>query len=91
MNPEHGSLCWSGCWDLSRGCVWILRLSSHRLKTSSQKQKPLVDLTPVYAEPPQHSRKGKGRGVKVQPGWGVASAAGRRHEVAGGMAIPPGV
>ncbi|KAL8680069.1 MAG: hypothetical protein Q9186_003708 [Xanthomendoza sp. 1 TL-2023] len=35
-------------------------------RTSSQRQKPkpLVDLTPVYQEPPQHSRKGRG----VTPG-----------------------
>ncbi|PGG99803.1 hypothetical protein AJ80_09286 [Polytolypa hystricis UAMH7299] len=33
----------------------------HRSKSLHQKQaKPLIDLTPIYKEPPQHARKGRG-------------------------------
>jgi hypothetical protein len=58
-------------------------------RTPSLKQKPLVDLTPVYAEPPQHSRKGKGRGVKVQPGMQLIDGATGPVQTPGGIAVPP--
>ncbi|KAJ9486063.1 hypothetical protein VN97_g7282 [Penicillium thymicola] len=58
-------------------------------RTLSLKQKPLVDLTPVYAEPPQHSRKGKGRGVKVQPGMQLIDGATGPDQTPGGISIPP--
>ncbi|EKV11041.1 hypothetical protein PDIG_52940 [Penicillium digitatum PHI26] len=58
-------------------------------QTPSLKQKPLVDLTPVYAEPPQHSRKGKGRGVQVQPGMQLIDGATGPDQTSGGFSIPP--
>jgi hypothetical protein len=33
-----------------------------------QQQQPLVDLTPTFVEPPQWSREGRGRGVRVTDG-----------------------
>ncbi|CAG8288622.1 unnamed protein product [Penicillium salamii] len=51
--------------------------------------KPLVDLTPVYAEPPQHSRKGKGHGVKVQPGMQLIDGATGPELTQGAISIPP--
>ncbi|CAG8900536.1 unnamed protein product [Penicillium egyptiacum] len=63
--------------------------SSAFTRTPSLKQKPLVDLTPVYAEPPQHSRKGKGRGIKVQPGMQLIDGATGPDQTPGGIAIPP--
>lgn len=63
--------------------------SSAFTRTPSLNQKPLVDLTPVYAEPPQHSRKGKGRGVKVQPGMQLIDGATGPDQTPGGIAIPP--
>ncbi|CAG8110521.1 unnamed protein product [Penicillium nalgiovense] len=63
--------------------------SSAFTRTPSLKQKPLVDLTPVYAEPPQHSRKSKGRGVKVQPGMQLIDGATGPDQTPGGIAIPP--
>ncbi|KAJ5146501.1 uncharacterized protein N7515_001065 [Penicillium bovifimosum] len=55
----------------------------------NQKNKPLVDLTPVYAEPPQHSRKGKGHGVKVQPGMQLIDAATGPELTQNAISIPP--
>ncbi|KAE8375396.1 hypothetical protein BDV26DRAFT_14749 [Aspergillus bertholletiae] len=55
-------------------------------RSQSVKTKPLVDLTPVYQEPPQHSRKG--RGVAVEAGVPLVEAA-TGPEVPGGIAIPP--
>ncbi|KAL3463640.1 hypothetical protein BJX64DRAFT_114964 [Aspergillus heterothallicus] len=56
-------------------------------RSGSVKQgKPLVDLTPVYQEPPQHTRKG--RGVTVDSGAPLIEAA-TGLEAAGGIAIPP--
>ncbi|THC92727.1 hypothetical protein EYZ11_007804 [Aspergillus tanneri] len=52
---------------------------------STHKNKPLVDLTPVYQEPPQHTRKGKG--VAVEPGTLLIDAATGR-EAPGGIAVP---
>ncbi|KAF7586190.1 hypothetical protein BBP40_009305 [Aspergillus hancockii] len=54
-------------------------------RAMSMKAKPLVDLTPVYQEPPQHSRKG--RGVAVEPGMPLVEAA-TGPEPPGGIAIP---
>ncbi|KAL4923438.1 uncharacterized protein BDV17DRAFT_285434 [Aspergillus undulatus] len=48
--------------------------------------KPLVDLTPVYQEPPQHTRKG--RGVTVDTGGPLIDAA-TGIESAGGINVPP--
>ncbi|CAI7600856.1 unnamed protein product [Penicillium glandicola] len=62
---------------------------SHLNRTPSLRQKPLVDLTPVYAEPPQHSRKGKGHGVKVQPGMQLIDGATGPDQSPGGITIPP--
>ena len=58
-------------------------------RTQSLSQKPLVDLTPVYAEPPQHSRKGKGHGVKVQPGMQLIDGATGPELTQGAIPIPP--
>ncbi|KAJ5851474.1 uncharacterized protein N7529_010859 [Penicillium soppii] len=58
-------------------------------RTLSLSQKPLVDLTPVYAEPPQHSRKGKGHGVKVQPGMQLIDGATGPELTQGAIPIPP--
>ncbi|KAL5355626.1 hypothetical protein BJX96DRAFT_65460 [Aspergillus floccosus] len=55
-------------------------------RSQSDKIKPLVDLTPVYQEPPQHIRKG--RGVAVEPGQLLIDAA-TGPEAPGGIAIPP--
>ena len=55
-------------------------------RSQSEKIKPLVDLTPVYQEPPQHIRKG--RGVAVEPGQLLIDAA-TGPEAPGGIAIPP--
>ncbi|KAH8430714.1 uncharacterized protein LDX57_008376 [Aspergillus melleus] len=52
---------------------------------SVNKNKPLVDLTPVYQEPPQHARKG--RGVAVEPGTLLIDAATGR-DAPGGIAVP---
>ncbi|KAL4882195.1 hypothetical protein BJY04DRAFT_50108 [Aspergillus karnatakaensis] len=53
---------------------------------SVQQGKPLVDLTPVYQEPPQHTRKGKGITLETS-GPLIDGATG--IEPAGGIAIPP--
>ncbi|KAJ5181307.1 hypothetical protein N7472_011267 [Penicillium cf. griseofulvum] len=63
--------------------------SSISNRTPSLKQKPLIDLTPVYAEPPQHSRKSKGHGVKVQPGMQLIDGATGPDQTPGGIPIPP--
>lgn len=63
--------------------------SNSGLKKSSsclQRQKPLVDLSPVYQEPPQHARKG--RAVKVEPGTALVDAA-TSPENPSGITIPP--
>ncbi|GLB13453.1 hypothetical protein AtubIFM61612_000864 [Aspergillus tubingensis] len=54
-------------------------------RTQSMKNKPLVDLTPVYQEPPQHIRKG--RGIAVEPGLPLIDAA-TGPEAPGGIQIP---
>ncbi|OQD79826.1 hypothetical protein PENANT_c043G08022 [Penicillium antarcticum] len=54
-----------------------------------QKNKPLVDLTPVFVEPPQHSKKGKGHGVKVEPGMQLIEGATGPDLSQGSVAIPP--
>jgi hypothetical protein len=59
----------------------------NRTQSLNQKNKPLVDLTPVYAEPPQHSRKG--HGVKVQPGMQLIDAATGPELTQGAIPIPP--
>ncbi|KAL2010735.1 hypothetical protein VTN00DRAFT_6542 [Thermoascus crustaceus] len=53
----------------------------NRSTSVRQKTKPLVDLTPVYQEPPQHARKG--RGVHLEPGVPLV-------EGATGPELPPG-
>ncbi|KAK5797397.1 hypothetical protein VI817_003688 [Penicillium citrinum] len=58
-----------------------------RNKSVSQKPKPLVDLTPVFHEPPQHTRKG--RGVKVGAGTQLIDAATGPELAAGTVNIPP--
>ncbi|KAL8812032.1 MAG: hypothetical protein Q9223_001351 [Gallowayella weberi] len=63
--------------------------NANRLKrTSSQRQKPkpLVDLTPVYQEPPQHLRKGRGVTPGQIPAGGLIDIA-TSPEVA--IPIPP--
>ncbi|KAL4747353.1 hypothetical protein BDW72DRAFT_183015 [Aspergillus terricola var. indicus] len=61
---------------------------SHSIKQGGQQPKPLVDLTPVYQEPPQHTRKG--RGVAVDTGGPLIDAAtSPSNELAGGIVIPP--
>ncbi|RAL03048.1 uncharacterized protein BO80DRAFT_433326 [Aspergillus ibericus CBS 121593] len=54
-------------------------------RTQSMRTKPLVDLTPVYQEPPQHIRKG--RGVAVEPGLPLIDAA-TSVDAPGGIQIP---
>ncbi|KAH1426513.1 hypothetical protein KXW98_005728 [Aspergillus fumigatus] len=54
---------------------------------SVNRSKPLVDLTPVYQEPPQHARKG--RGVAVEPGVPLIDAATGPEPVGGAIPIPP--
>ncbi|PLB52104.1 hypothetical protein P170DRAFT_472012 [Aspergillus steynii IBT 23096] len=60
-------------------------LAGLKRSQSINKNKPLVDLTPVYQEPPQHARKG--RGVAVEPGTLLIDAATGR-EAPGGIAVP---
>lgn len=62
--------------------------SLSRSQSINQKNKPLVDLTPVYAEPPQHNRKGKGHGVKVQPGMQLIDGATGPELTQGAIPIP---
>lgn len=58
-----------------------------RSNSNRQQPKPLVDLTPVYREPPQHARKG--HGVKVAPGVPLVEAATGPELAPGAIAIPP--
>lgn len=58
-----------------------------RVCSINQKQKPLVDLTPVYQEPPQHARKG--RRVAVEPGVKLVDAATGPELVPGSVATSP--
>ena len=51
------------------------------------KHRPLVDLTPVYQEPPQHVRKG--RGVNVEPGTPLVDSATSPGLASGAIVIPP--
>lgn len=67
----------------STGDTFPKRTSSQR---HQQKPKPLVDLTPVYQEPPQHSRKGKGVIPEVIPAGGLVDIA-TSPEIA--IKIPP--
>ncbi|KAJ5649261.1 uncharacterized protein N7484_002984 [Penicillium longicatenatum] len=60
-----------------------------RSKSLSQKGKPLIDLTPVFQEQPQHTRKG--RGVTVEPGMALIDAATGPDLLPSSMAIPPAV
>ncbi|KAI4282938.1 MAG: hypothetical protein L6R38_002557 [Xanthoria sp. 2 TBL-2021] len=57
-----------------------------RASSQRQKPKPLIDLTPVYQEPPQHSRKGKGVTPGHIPAGGLIDIA-TSPEVA--IPIPP--
>lgn len=68
---------------LSNGDTLLKRASSQR---HQQKPKPLIDLTPVYQEPPQHSRKGKGVVPEVIPAGGLVDIA-TSPEIA--IKIPP--
>ncbi|KAJ6110819.1 hypothetical protein N7486_003054 [Penicillium sp. IBT 16267x] len=61
----------------------------NRSKSLNQKGKPLIDLTPVFQEPPQHQRKG--RGVTVEPGMALIDAATGPDLLPSCMAIPPAV
>lgn len=56
-------------------------------RSQSVKSKPLVDLTPVYQEPPQHARKG--RAVTVDPGMPLIDAATSRDGPLNAITIPP--
>lgn len=58
-----------------------------RAKSIKQSGKPLVDLTPVFQEPPQHTRKG--RGVTVEAGMPLIDAATGPELAPTCMAIPP--
>lgn len=53
---------------------------------SKGNHKPLVDLTPVYQEPPQHIRKG--RGVAVEPGTPLVDAATTPDLPRGAIVVP---
>ncbi|KAF3396429.1 hypothetical protein F1880_006631 [Penicillium rolfsii] len=63
--------------------------AAHQGRTMSlgQQQKPLVDLTPVFVEPPQHSRKG--RGVTIEPGRQLIEAATGPELTPGMVNVPP--
>lgn len=52
-----------------------------------QRQQPLVDLTPVFQEPPQHTRKG--RSVTVEPGMPLIEAATGPDLAPGAVTVPP--
>lgn len=69
--------------SFSTGDTLLKRASSQR---HQQKPKPLIDLTPVYQEPPQHSRKGKGVVPEVIPAGGLVDIA-TSPEIA--IKIPP--
>lgn len=58
-----------------------------RTKSIKQTNKPLVDLTPVFKEAPQHTRKG--RGVTVDTGGPLIDAATGPELVPSCMSIPP--
>ncbi|KAJ5831782.1 hypothetical protein N7474_000093 [Penicillium riverlandense] len=58
-----------------------------RSQSVHQNGKPLVDLTPVFQEPPQHSRKG--RGVTVERGMPLIDAATGPDLAPTSTAIPP--
>ncbi|KAJ5919594.1 hypothetical protein N7454_009429 [Penicillium verhagenii] len=60
-----------------------------RSKSVSHKGKPLIDLTPRFQEPPQHTRKG--RGVTVEPGMALIDAATGPDLLPECMAIPPAI
>ncbi|PGH00714.1 hypothetical protein AJ79_08134 [Helicocarpus griseus UAMH5409] len=57
-----------------------------RAKSVKQKPKPLVDLTPLYQEAPQHVRKG--RGVAADPGQPLVEAATGPDLVPGAIMVP---
>ncbi|KAJ5398218.1 hypothetical protein N7509_006331 [Penicillium cosmopolitanum] len=61
-------------------------LSRNKSVSQKQQQKPLVDLTPVFQEPPQHTRKG--RGVKVGAGTQLIDAATGPELAVGTVNIP---
>jgi hypothetical protein len=58
-----------------------------RTMSLNQQQKPLVDLTPVFVEPPQHSRKG--RGIHIEPGRQLIDAATGPELAPGTVNVPP--
>lgn len=49
--------------------------SLNRALSQRRKPKPLVDLTPQYQEPPQHSKKGRGVVLEQIPAGGLVEAA----------------
>ncbi|OJJ49032.1 hypothetical protein ASPZODRAFT_2120900 [Penicilliopsis zonata CBS 506.65] len=57
-----------------------------RRSDSLQRPKPLVDLTPVFQEPPQHARKG--RGVTIEPGVPLVEAATGPELPTGAIEVP---
>ncbi|EER27598.1 hypothetical protein D8B26_006313 [Coccidioides posadasii str. Silveira] len=58
----------------------------HRAKSIQQPQRPLVDLTPTYQEPPHHARKG--RGVAAQPGTLLVDNATGPELCPGAIVVP---
>ncbi|EGC46898.1 conserved hypothetical protein [Histoplasma capsulatum var. duboisii H88] len=60
--------------------------SFSRSKSIKQKPKPLIDLTPVYQEPPQHARRG--RGVPAGPGKPLVEAATSPEVLPGAIIVP---
>lgn len=57
-----------------------------RATSVNQKNKPLVDLTPVFHDPPQHTRKG--RGITVGAGQQLIDGATGPDLAPGAVAIP---
>ncbi|GAD91998.1 conserved hypothetical protein [Paecilomyces variotii No. 5] len=55
-------------------------------RSISTRQKPLVDLTPVYQEPLQHARKG--HGITVAPGVPLIDAATGPELAPGAIVVP---
>ncbi|MCJ1464877.1 hypothetical protein MMC07_003492 [Pseudocyphellaria aurata] len=81
MGSRHGHSPTTHTVSINGNSDGLKRTTSLR-----QKPKPLVDLTPVYQEPPQHSRKGKGVVPEQLPAGGLVDIA-TSPEVA--IPIPP--
>ena len=68
--------------------TWNVETFKSQDQTLSQRPrpKPLIDLTPQYQEPPQHTRKGKGVILKKIPAGGLVEVANTPEAA---ISIPP--